>query len=142
MFLKGNKIKYGVFLLVLVVSFVCGKSYGSMGASYSKPPTVRSQVAKILLSSLGGAVLGISTLSFYDRPQDHLSNVALGGTLGALAGTYYVTKESLNYESSIIDQPSIDHPSMDGLAIFPSNAITQSGSNKSTIWQVVWSARF
>lgn len=62
-------------------------------------PSVRSQVAKILLSSLGGAVLGISTLSFYDRPQDHLSNVAVGGTLGAVLGSIYVTKESLDYDS-------------------------------------------
>jgi hypothetical protein len=67
--------------------------------SRSQGPSVRSQVSKILLSSLGGAVLGISTLSFYNRPQDHLSNVALGGTLGAVLGSIYVTKESLEYEA-------------------------------------------
>lgn len=76
---------------------------GSIGhaqnQSRAQGPSVRSQVAKILLSSLGGAVLGISTLSFYDRPQDHLSNVAVGGTVGALLGSIYVTKESLDYET-------------------------------------------
>lgn len=63
-------------------------------------PTVKSQVSKILLSSLGGAILGISTLSFYDKPQEHLSNVAVGGTVGAVLGSIYVTKESLDYEAA------------------------------------------
>ena len=91
-------------------------------------PTVKSQVAKILLSSLGGAVLGISTLSFYDKPQDHLSNVAIGGALGVVLGSIYVTRDSLEQEAfSTLDKggtlnlalvPNIkNHKSMEGLGI-------------------------
>lgn len=69
--------------------------------SSTQGPAVRTQVAKIVLSSLGGTILGISTLSFYDRPQDHLSNVALGGTVGALLGSIYVTQESLDYSKGL-----------------------------------------
>lgn len=88
-------------LMVLATSIaIMGKTSFAANELRSEGPTVRSQVAKILLSSLGGAVLGISTLSFYDRPQDHLSNVAVGGTVGALLGSIYVTKESLDYENT------------------------------------------
>ncbi len=69
------------------------------GETRTEGPSVKSQVAKILLSSLGGAILGVSTLSFYDKPQDHLSNVAAGGLLGVLLGSAYVTRESLEQEN-------------------------------------------
>lgn len=45
----------------------------------------------IFLSGLGGAVLGLSTLSFYGRPQDHLGNIAIGFAVGVVFGTIYVT---------------------------------------------------
>lgn len=89
-----------LFCLVLTVGVLLAPCEGfSQAQVRSQGPSVRSQVAKILLSSLGGAVLGISSLSFYDRPQDHLSNVALGGTIGAVLGSIYVTKESLEMDS-------------------------------------------
>lgn len=51
----------------------------------------RRQLATILFAGLGGAVLGLSTLSFYGRPQDHLSNIALGFAGGVILGTSIVT---------------------------------------------------
>lgn len=35
---------------------------------------------------LGGAVLGLSTLSFVDRPKDHLKNILVGGSIGIILG--------------------------------------------------------
>lgn len=83
----------GMTLLVVTT-----ESYATP-TSQMEAPTVRSHVAKILLSTLGGAALGMSTLSFYERPQDHLSNVAVGGALGAVFGSIYVTRESLKHGS-------------------------------------------
>lgn len=51
----------------------------------------RRQLATIIYSGLGGAVLGLSTLSFYGRPQDKLSNIAVGFAVGVIAGTIAVT---------------------------------------------------
>jgi hypothetical protein len=48
-------------------------------------------LATIIFAGLGGAVLGLSTLSFYGRPQDNLSNIAIGFAVGVIAGTTYVT---------------------------------------------------
>ena len=51
----------------------------------------RRQLATILFAGLGGAVLGLSTLSFYGRPQDNLANIAIGFAGGVIIGTTYVT---------------------------------------------------
>ncbi len=51
----------------------------------------RKQIATIIFSGLAGAILGLSTLSFYGRPQDKLQNIAFGFALGIIAGTTYTT---------------------------------------------------
>lgn len=35
---------------------------------------------------LGGAVLGLSTLSFVEEPKDHLKNILIGGAIGVIVG--------------------------------------------------------
>ena len=40
----------------------------------------------VLGSGAVGAVLGLSTLSFVDKPKDHMKNVAIGGALGIVIG--------------------------------------------------------
>jgi len=63
-------------------------------ASTEDRPTAggpRRQLATIIYSGLGGAVLGLSTLSFYGRPQDKLSNIAVGFAVGVITGTIAVT---------------------------------------------------
>ena len=62
-------------------------------ASVEKPPSggPRRQLGTIIYAGLGGAVLGLSTLSFYGRPQDKLANIAIGFAFGVIAGTVAVT---------------------------------------------------
>jgi hypothetical protein len=48
-------------------------------------------MATIVIMGLAGGILGLSTLSFYGRPQDYLSNIAIGFAIGVTAGTIYVT---------------------------------------------------
>jgi hypothetical protein len=54
-------------------------------------PGPRKQMATIVFAGLGGAILGLSTLSFYGRPQDHLVNIAIGFAIGVIAGTAYTS---------------------------------------------------
>lgn len=51
----------------------------------------RKQLATIIFAGLGGAILGLSTLSFYGRPQDNLRNIAIGTAFGVIGGTVLVT---------------------------------------------------
>jgi hypothetical protein len=48
-------------------------------------------LANIVFAGLAGAVLGLSTLSFYGRPQDRLSNIAVGFAIGVIGGTMFST---------------------------------------------------
>ncbi len=44
----------------------------------------------IAVAGVGGAILGLSTLSFVDEPQDHLSNIYIGAAIGVIIGVGYV----------------------------------------------------
>jgi len=129
-----NKQIMNFFLLGLLltqINLLSSKSYAQTG-SRVEAPSVKSQVAKILLSSLGGAVLGISTLSFYDKPQDHLSNVAVGGVLGIVLGSIYVTRDSLEQQETTLS--TLDHGGTLNLAFIPDIKKPQSINGASVSW--------
>jgi uncharacterized membrane protein YebE (DUF533 family) len=58
--------------------------------------TFKRTTATILFSSIGGGILGLSTLSFYGKPQEHTDNITNGVLVGFLAGVSYVMYK--NYE--------------------------------------------
>ncbi len=45
-------------------------------------------------AGIGGAVLGLSTLSFYDKPSDHVANIWTGAAIGVIAGVIWVATSS------------------------------------------------
>ena len=51
--------------------------------------------ANIVFAGLAGAVLGLSTLSFYGRPQDRLANIPVGFAIGAICGTMFTTYKAV-----------------------------------------------
>ncbi len=66
----------------------------------------RKQLATIIFAGLSGAILGLSTLSFYGRPQDNLSNIAIGFAFGVIGGVTYTTYKAATkpYEAYEISQ--------------------------------------
>lgn len=83
---QWNKISL-IFLIVFQLVTVDAFSQSAV----PKPSSTRKQMATIVFSGLAGAVLGLSTLSFYGRPQDRLSNIAIGFALGIITGSVLVT---------------------------------------------------
>ncbi|MBX9766299.1 MAG: hypothetical protein K2X47_03430 [Bdellovibrionales bacterium] len=81
--------------LLLTLSFAVstpGWSQTSETDANANPSnSTRRQVATIIMAGLGGAILGLSTLSFYGRPQDNLSNIAMGFGVGIIGGVIFVT---------------------------------------------------
>lgn len=71
-------------------------------------PTARADASigdsamTVAFSTLGGAVLGASTLPFYEDPGDHTKNIFYGAALGAVAGVlisaYAGVKEGPAYD--------------------------------------------
>jgi len=83
-----------VFALTLAVAVsAVSPNALAQGTSAEKPPSggPRRQLGTIIYAGLGGAVLGLSTLSFYGRPQDKLANIAIGFAVGVIGGTIAVT---------------------------------------------------
>jgi hypothetical protein len=54
----------------------------------------RKNTAIVLFSGIGGSLLGLSTLSFYGRPQEHTNNITLGALIGVIAGIGYVAYQN------------------------------------------------
>ncbi len=69
---------------------------GTNQAASEEMGGTRKQIATIIFAGLAGAVLGLSTLSFYGRPQDKLSNIAIGFAVGVIGGTVYTTYKAIH----------------------------------------------
>ncbi|MBK23398.1 MAG: hypothetical protein CME70_05270 [Halobacteriovorax sp.] len=65
-------------------------------------------------TAVGGAVLGLSTLSFVDEPGDHLKNIVVGAAVGIILGVGLVaymaaTKNKNKFEeNSLLISPDED----------------------------------
>ena len=59
------------------------------GESMSAGP--RRHLSKIVFAGLAGAILGLSTLSFYGRPQEKLSYIPIGFAIGVIGGAMFTT---------------------------------------------------
>lgn len=84
---------------LLALSLVVGLAPVPSFAQAAKPantadtgaPGPRRQLATIVFAGIAGAILGLSTLSFYGRPQEKLSNIAVGFAIGVIGGATYTT---------------------------------------------------
>jgi hypothetical protein len=89
-------ISFFIFLEIMTHSL---SSLATPSVSIIAP---RRQIATIIFSGLGGAVLGMSTLSFYGRPESHVSNIATGFALGIIGGTVAMSYQAASYAEQSI----------------------------------------
>ncbi|MCB0419653.1 MAG: hypothetical protein KDD61_01565 [Bdellovibrionales bacterium] len=82
-----------MFILSLTLAFpaVAQQPEDAMAQSNGGLSGPRKQLSIIIFSGLAGAVLGLSTLSFYGRPQEKLSNIAIGAAIGIIGGATFTT---------------------------------------------------
>lgn len=89
----------------------------------------RKQLATIIFSGLAGAILGLSTLSFYGRPQDKLSNIAIGFAVGIISGTVYTTYQAATkpktYFETMLPQTELEQIMVSQSAVLPQNSLSQ-----------------
>lgn len=82
------------FFLILILAVTLAQSSMAQTSTGTGFLGFRRGLATVMLAGLGGAVLGLSTLSFYGEPQDHIGNIWVGLAVGALGGTAYVLAQS------------------------------------------------
>lgn len=101
---------FAVVILCLSLSFVVpsGNAFAQGSQSASRNFGPRKQIAVIVFAGLAGAILGLSTLSFYGRPQDKLANIPVGAAVGIIIGTTYSTYKAATEGRSFYDNPPPD----------------------------------
>ena len=111
-----------LFIVVVILSLFGSEVFGQQyyGSDYGRqrPSGPRRQLATIVFSGLGGAILGLSTLSFYGRPQDNLANIALGFAGGVILGTVYVTIRAATSRDYYDENPSPYGTLIEGKTIY------------------------
>jgi apolipoprotein N-acyltransferase len=55
-------------------------------------------------AGVGGAILGLSTLSFVEEPKNHLKNILVGGAIGIIVGVGIVAYSQATKSESIYKQ--------------------------------------
>jgi hypothetical protein len=97
-------------LMALTIALTPAQSYAQADAGKPELTGTRKQVATIVFAGLAGAILGLSTLSFYGRPQDHLSNIAVGFAVGVIGGAIFTTYKAATrpYEAYDLGQNKIE----------------------------------
>lgn len=72
-----------------------------------------------------GAVLGLSTLSFVEKPSQHISNLWSGAALGVIAGVLFVAYNSAQRGSEDLqsDEASLDFNASERLAWHQKNTV-------------------
>lgn len=78
-------------MFIIAFSALLSETSWAQKNDETNPYDTRQTVGTILLTGLAGGVLGLSTLSFYDQPQDHIRNITFGAGLGMIAAAIYLT---------------------------------------------------
>ncbi len=79
-----------IFLSVLHHTSALAAEGTQQTSSPSGLGSVRRGVAVMMFAGLAGAVIGLSTLSFYGDPQEHTNNIWMGLGIGTAIGGVYV----------------------------------------------------
>lgn len=84
---------FSIMFLILSLEAVAATT-GTSTYSPQANNSWRRSTAIVLFSGIGGAILGLSTLSFYGKPQEHTNNINSGALFGAFAGVGYLFYEA------------------------------------------------
>lgn len=82
-----------LFCVLLSVSLVLP----SVSFAQSDDDLIKNTQNDLILigaAGVGGAILGLSTLSFVDKPSQHISNIWTGAAIGVIVGVIFVAYSS------------------------------------------------
>jgi len=101
--------KFGRIALFLSLFFLPLRSFAQDAAATLISETKRD-ITIVGASGIGGAVLGLSTLSFVEEPTKNLKNILIGGAIGIIVGVGVVaylqgTKSKDSYEGYSLNSP-------------------------------------
>lgn len=93
--------------IILLASSLCINFQSSAQSVNQSQRSFKRSAATVIFSSLGGGILGLSTLSFYGKPQEHTDNITTGVALGLLAGMVYIFSDTESRALNEVKNPWI-----------------------------------
>ncbi|AYF45452.1 hypothetical protein BALOs_2455 [Halobacteriovorax sp. BALOs_7] len=91
--------------LIIICLTLCF-SFSSIAQTDFKEEGIRD-LTTVAGLGLGGAILGLSTLSFVEEPSDHLKNILVGASVGIVIGVGVVAYNQAQKSQATIQQTSI-----------------------------------
>jgi|GEM_PF-978395 len=86
-----KSIVSGLMIVVLTIMIPMQAHAQKAKNQTSAPDGPGKHLSTIVFAGVAGAVLGLSTLSFYGRPQEKLTHIAIGAAIGIIGGAMYST---------------------------------------------------
>lgn len=86
-------------LFILLVFFIAQFSSQFAQAEINDSKLLEDSITDMYVvggAGLGGAILGLSTLSFVEEPGDHLKNILIGAAVGVMGGVAFVGYSTAN----------------------------------------------
>lgn len=126
----------------LIISFII-MSQLVVSSAHATDDFIKSTQNDILIvggAGVGGAILGLSTLSFVDEPGKHLPNIWTGAALGVIAGVIFVAFNSAQKNSEDL-RTSRDFSTGERFAWHRSQE-NLVGQQKTTFFTPVWTTSF
>jgi hypothetical protein len=142
--MKQAKIKILTTFLVLCSILSAATCYGQEGSSDAFVEESLGDAALVAWSGLGGAILGISTLSFTENPKDHLKNIYVGASIGIIVGVALVAYMQANKARTRYDDAASGSAGLTPLFKFETNEFDDSNeiSFKQASYGVGWTFQF
>ena len=82
-------------ILLLLYLLNLNAAFGQEGKDDLAAASIQD-ISTVVAIGAGGAILGLSTLSFVEEPGDHLKNVLIGGAIGIIIGVSVVAFKQAN----------------------------------------------
>ena len=92
-------------VLVLILSLPVWAAEDDV--ALSNDPMVKqtvNDVGIVVGAGVAGAIIGLSTLSFYQKPKEHWKNITIGGAIGVIVGVGAVAYLQATRSQSIEDE--------------------------------------
>ena len=82
---------FSLFIFPILLGSAPIRAQQAQGTSHFQGMEPREAIGGILMAGLVGGILGLSTLSFYEKPQDNIRNISIGAGIGMIAVAIYMT---------------------------------------------------
>ncbi len=95
-----KKIRYKFLILIQLISLIFAAPVWAQDASDDILRDSMQDLSIVVGLGAGGAILGLSTLSFVEKPGDHLNNILVGASIGIIIGVAAVAYKQANKTNS------------------------------------------